>query len=1105
MKKSIISFLILCSCSAVEQAVPEPQSGGCRYVNVGVSLEPGTKSVIDQSAENFRSAVLFAMNPSTGAILQYGSNAGSLSGTPLYLYTDSKSFSWPLPAETPIRIYCMINPPDSFILNTQAEGLTESMLQSKLFVCSGAESLRNLYGGLPMTGTLDVDRWQITADDASLTIPVKNLFAKYHFSLDLSELGEGEKLTLTGLSVSRGNTSLPYFGDGYSQNDAALLKDFDYATPSQLEALSKGGPASGTDIYVLENCHGRRLGATSWWTVYKDLYGIWPEINRCTSILLSYNISDSQGYIKSYASRIFLGSGNMVDDFDLRRNLYKSITVKANRRTGETDPFLDFTADTYFIAPGTEASISYGSNIHNVSLEATSPQFWITDTGGNISSTVSVIGNNPSEGEIRLRASASCPVGTQLWLNGGVRDAFYWPPYGSNATAFTERRKLVTVKSRTLSFDAPSGDVYPYMEASYLSRERFTYASAQELASTVNIASVTGSIDPAYTSVSVTPVNGEYAVKVVMVPSRPGTIGFNATFGENADATSGPGKTILQPQIRAFGSPHVDVHGTRTSLEWKLMDKDCLAQLPSTICEGYFKVSKRDPYGTVLTVNSSGNPSSNTSYSSTMYLAGFRGLPGFQPDNYTFDGLSIPVEATFTYPGGYSVSYTVDAVIDNPLQDYSYDGRTYNYSVLQGKTEQPSYVSVTNQSYIVENMVTWPQRSFTVDLTRGGTRACNGLEAWTEYSQVPSLSPFALSAGKASFAEDLSAWGPVFYGRRVSNSESGETVKFVHSVLRLYCHYNVFASFDVQERYHANVDWDDLGEIKWNTVSLLHYHFGSFQARIVSNLALSGYTNSIVSLIGTGITASTRVAPILPGFELYSGRLSGHGKYTPGYHNNYQLYRADYNSGNQSYMLGYYNIPSIPGYDIDYDWVYYDGVDGNNDFIYWRLIATCNKPWFKIKSGGTTADGKYVTAVQRNAAGDYCFNVLDSSWQQSLYLDHEGLGYLRLNLWWEGKEGRVMVNSRSLNPLTSFNKSLCIVNGWYDPRPYSNGIPILKEKVGMYFFPESSSANTRSGYPPYYSNDWPFLDCPSRGAMEVSVFSNLAPGDLYSRDLNADR
>ena len=1099
-------MIILCSCTVmVEQTAPVPPEQECLYVNVGVNLESGTKSVIGQDAEDFQSAILYAMNPDTGQILQYGSNAGSLNGTPLYFYTETKSFSWPLPTSTAMRIYCMINPPQSFISDTNPEGLTETVLKSKLFVCNGPTGLMGITGGLPKTGIMDVDKWQITTDDASLSIPVKNLFAKYRFSLDLSDLGTGRKISVNKLSVSRGNTSLPYFEDGYKQDDEALLKDFDYATAAQLQTLSKGGQVNTVDLYVLENCHGSHSGAGSWWTVYKDLCQSWPEINKCTSILLSYSITDADGSINSYSSQIFLGSGNMVDDFDVRRNMYKNITVKANGRTGQLDPYFSFSQDTYFIAPGTQATINYGSNVYQITQASTSPVVWITDANGDLATDLTILESNPASGTALIRASAGCTEGTQYWLNGGVRNSFYWPPYNSDAQAFTERRKIVMIRSKTLTFDAPAGDIYPYMYAYYTSQERFTLSAAQEIASTVRLTSIDGSIDPSYSDVSVIQDQGEYAVRVTLVPSRPGAISFTATYGENADATSGPSLTVQEPALMAFGNNHVDVYGNRTTMGWKLMDKDCLNQLPDPLRSGNMKVSKRDPYGTELKVSVSGTSGSNAYFTSSVYLAGFGGLPGFEPDNYTFNGISIPLEGTFTYPGGYSVSSTINAVLDNPLQGYSYDGKTYNYSVLQGKTAQPSYISVTNSSYKVENMMTWPDRQFTVDISRGGTRAYNGLEVWTEYSGVPSAEPFALSGGRVSFAEDLTQWGPVFYGRRVTNSESGQTVKFVHSVIRLYCHYNVFATFDVQEKNRVKVDWDNQGDIDWSPTMILHYHFGSLKASLVSNLALSPHYNSIASLLKTDITSSTRVQPILNGFTLYSGKLSGHGTYSTGLHNNYQLYWTTHYNNNRSYMVGYYDRPGDIGYDINYDWVYIDGSDDSSDLIYWRLIATSNKPWFRVIQGGSYYAGKYVTSVRKNSAGDYCFNVLDSPNSQALYLDHEGMGYLRLCPWWEGKDGKVMIGSRDLHPLTSYNASLCIVNGWYDPRPYANGLPVLKEKVGMYFFPESSSSNTRSGYPAYYSTDWPYIDCPSFGYMEISLFSHLSFGDLYSRDLSAPR
>lgn len=1109
MKKyCLLLVLAISACSIEEMPVPETDSRECRYVTVGVNLgqdEEETKSVIAQSAESFKSAVLYAMNPSSGNILTYGDNAGSLSGTPLYINTQSKSFAWPLPEATPMRIYCIINPPSEFLSGIIPTSLTERALTSKLFVCDGPDALQNLSTGLPKSGVMDVDENQITGDDASLTIPVKNLFSKYRFSLDLSDLESGEKLVVNKMSVCNGNTSLPYFTEGFGQGNSQLLKDFDYATSAQLTVLSKGGQAHGVDIYVLENCQGKRSGARSWWTVYSDLYSTWPQISSCTNILLSYTITDAQGYIHSCASRIYLGSGNMVDDFNVRRNQYQNIVIKANRRTGESDPYFLFSSDTYFFAPGNVNTARYGSNIYQVSLGGTTPEVWVTETVGAPSSDFTVVSHDPSAGTVELRASSNCEEGKEYWLYGGVRSQFYWPPYGSDAQSFTERRKIIMVPSRTLTFDAPYAEIYPYMEADYISRERYSLSVAQEVAATVRLTAVSDSVDPSLTSVSVTEINGEYAIKVTLVPSKPGEISFSATYGESDDTATGPSLTVQTPVLKPFGDMHVDVKGTRTNIVWMLMDRNCNLRLPSPVRSGSFRVAKKDPYGTELNLTTTADASANTSCTSTLYIAGFGGLPGFDPDNYSFDGADIPIEASYIYPGGYTVSTTVNFHLDNPLSEFSYDGDTYDYCVLQGKTLQPDYVTVTEENYKVENLLQWPQRQFTVDLSRGGRRACSGLSVWTEYSGITSPDSFAPNGSKVYIDEDLSLWGPLYYGRIVSNSESGETVKFVHSIIRVYSHYNVFAKFDVQEKNHVRIDWDDQGNINWSPIMIFNYHFGSFQVRTASNMDRSANAEAIASLISTDITSSTRVKPILDGFSLYSRSLVGHSTYSEGLHNTYQVYKGEYYNNTKSYVLGYYERPSEPGYDINYDWIYIDGVDNNVDRIYWRLIATCNKPWFKIRTGGTTVNGVYLTRVQKNAAGDYCFNALASSQNQSFYLDHEGLGYLRICPWWEGKEGKVMIRSTDLHPLTAFDAGLCIVNGWYDPTPYDGGIPKLKEKVGMYFFPESASSSTRSGYAAYYSPDGPYLDSAESGYMEITTFSHLSFGDLYQRDITAAR
>jgi len=1111
--------MLLCTSCFEAELSPAQDDSLCRYVSVGMSIAQSgedSKSVITSQAEDFHGAVLYALNPSTGRILSYGSNAGELSGTPVWISTRSRYFSWPLPEKTTMKIYCLVNPPEGFEDEIVAASVTERLLKNKYFNCeghSGLEALESSGTGMPLTGVKNVDAGEITTDDAFLSISVEHLFAKYSFSLDLSGLEEGETLSVNKLAVNNGNTRVPYFTSGYKQTDSSYLTDSDYASESQLSRLSKGGQGNSVDIYVLENCHGTHDGATSWWTVHKDLNQSWPEVSQCTFIQLSYSITGKDGDINSYMSRIYLGEGNMVSDFNVRRNLYKSICIRIGRRTGESDPCFQFGEDTFYIGPGSIKQINYDSNIYSLTGDYTVPDIWVTELSGLPTDDINVISHDASSGEAIIRASSSCVEGSFYWINGGCRSPFFWPPYGSEASAFVQRRKLAVVRSRTITFDSPSGSLYPYQKADYVSLERYTRGIAEEMAQSLQIKAVQGSVDHQLTEIGVIEIDGEYAVKVTLVPDRPGQIGFSAEYGTQGTPASGSMVSVMEPVLAALSSSvpndsyHVDVLGNSVAIDWRLLAQDG-TPLENPVSGTVFSVTKNDSSGTGLTVRvtgyGEGQYSSTTAYTSVR-VDSFAGLHGFDEDNYTFSGTGVEATGTFIYRNGYSVSKTVRIVLDNPLAGYSYDGKVYEYALRQGRTLQADYVSVTHPEYTLEYMLTWPQREFSVDLTRGGTRACQGLEVWTDHSSITSLDQFAPESGFISgINENMNQWGPVYYGKRLTNIVSGEKKTFLHSVIRVYCHYNVFASFDVQEKNKVKVNWDDPGSINWNpTLMLTNYHFGCFTAGMKANFQSGSYFYEMIPLLQIDISSSTRVKPVLDGFNLDTGgRLLAHGTYSSGVHDTYQAYSY----GLRSYLLGYWERPSdIDKYDIYYDWLYFDGVDDSIDRITWRLIAANNRPWFKMGSGDYVVNGKYVTHVQKNARGEYCFNIIPNGDDMRDYSDSEGYGYQRIALFWEGREGRVMTGSRILHPLTSYDADLCLVNGWYDPTPYTNGLPILANKTGMYFFPESESSNTRSGYPPYYIDDWPYSLGTSHGSMEIGLFSHLQFGDLLQRDRDAAR
>ena len=1110
----LIWAIIVAACA---QETEPPKDTGRKWINVGVNLsgtEDATRSLISAEAEDFRSAILFALDPDSGNILLYDSNAGSLCNTPVYVETTEKNFSWPLPEGTAMDIYCIVNPPAGLMNSLDAASVTATSLRSLQFTCTSETALSRLGNedeGLPMAGVTSVTKDQITEEDASLYVSVKYLFAKYRFSLDLSGLEEDESLEALKLSVMSGNTAVPYFTEGFSQSTGNCLMDFDYATDAQLAVLSKGGSGNHVDIYVIENCHGTHAGASRWWTVYQELSPTWQEIQLCTSVQLSYRITCGDGSAVTYVSRIYLGEADMVSDFNVRRNLFKNITVKVNRHTGESDPYFTFDASSYFITPGTTRTISYNSNLYAFTSRNVSPDIWFADASGSSSGNLSLVSHDPISRTAVIRASASCTPGDRYLMSGGKNGAFYWPPYGSDTPTLYDTRQVLVSSDETLTFDASAQNIYPYQRAEYISRERFTQANAQRMASGVKIKSISGKVDMLQTSVSTTEIDGEYAVMVSLVPSCPGVVSFNATYGEASDHVSGPTVSVLAPVLKAFCGDsvcdefHVDVMGNSSSIVWKLLTSGDGTPLPEPLGACSLKIGKQDSYGTCLAWSLGGNER-QTIRECSVYLAGFDGLPGFDPDNYTFSGISVPLKGKFTYPGGYQVSCSVSAVIDNPFAQDGYDGKTIDYAIHQGRSAQEEFVSVSLPEYKVEYMQSWPQRTFSVDLTRGGTRSCGSLETWTEYSSIASLPQFAPNSGKTvRIQEDLHNWGPVYYGKRIRNIISGECRSFIHSIIRLYCHYNVFAAFDAREKNKVNVTWDNLDNIDWDPIMLVNYHFGGFKASVLHNFSGGSFESILSDMILTDITSETRVKPILDGYSLSTDNMpfvmTAHGYYSGGKHDNYQHY-VKYN---RDYMLGYYAAGEKGAYRIYYDWVYIGGEDNNIDCISWRVIAANNTPWFRVHPGGMITQGKRITNVVRSSSGEYCLDIIPYGEDPGLYADPEGLGYQRIALFWEGRQGRVMVRSKDLSPLTSYDTQLCIVNGWYSPEPYKNGVPVLANKVGAYFFPENTGANTRSGYPPYYDRDWPYSLDDTKGYMEIEYYSHLDWGDLAKRDKEAAR
>lgn len=1147
MKRTIIllAFCIAASCTHEEPHEDAVPQGEYVYAPVQLRLTESadeSKSMISIGAENFKCAKLYAFDHKSSNLIQYGSNAGTLEGEYAVMETSEKSFSFPLPLEyrNGIDILCFVN---DYAGMSLPESPTLSQLSGWMYRCSIGDLSGKSSTGLPMSGK--AENLIFTEEDSTMEIRIRYIFAKYSIGLDLSSLPAGASVKVDRMQMMNANTIVPWLGDGYCQQFSSLLSSGDCATDAQLASLSKGGSGNAVDLYVLENCHGTHEGASSWRSVWNDLHENWDEIDLCTHVQMNYTVSTGDG-TQSGVCKVYLGEGDMKSDFNVRRNLYKPIMVRIADDMGPIS--FSYGSETPYWTANSSYTIGYSSNIYEQSGGSVTPEFWFTDGEGNeVADRFEVTAHDPSAHSVSIRVKASCAEGETYRIYGGLKEEYTFEGFKSAYAPQASFKKEITV-NRTLSFPSPEPS-YPYLETFFISDERFTEDVASALAASLEITELEGSVNGVPQTGTTETADG-WAVSVSIIPTRPGSISFSATYGGDGKTLESGTVTILEPVLKAYagGSEadeiHLDVTGSSEYIVWKLCSADGTQLENPAVSGNRLTFSKKDSYGTDLRISYVDHDSSDyteTAYRYSLCLAGFSGLPGFCTEAYSFSGISIPATAKFVYPSGYAVSASIDAIIDDPLSSYSYDGKTYEYTVRQGATEQGSYVSASGASaYILENMLDWPSRTFSIDLGRGMSRSCKGLEIWTEYSGFPEgteSSLFRLESQsnqnykRAVFTENLAYWGPVFFGKRLKNSISGETLEFVHSIVRVYDYFNVFACFDAREKQYVNASgtWIkdgpqlagssgyDFSSVNWDGNYFNGYEWGCFKASMKSDFSKGGdMSEALESLMTTDIGSSTKALPLLNNFQTASSY------YNSDEIQSYSMTGADDGYGSV-YVIGYYDPGNGDGYEIWYSSLYQGHGLGNfseENALNWRVIAASNTPWFKVGSGNKRVGDKAVTRVSKTADGKYNFNIIpyNSDYRQyaNKYLDTQGNGYLYICPYWEGKEGRIRTGSKSLNPLSGYSLELTLVNGWYNPAIYQEGLPVLEEKTGMYFFPESVSANTRAGRPAYYTYDWPYInESFPRGYTGSGQFSpagvinkkdfNILFGYLDQRDVDAGR
>ena len=1107
-----LSFGILLLAASCQREEPvgdsrETPPGDVEYVNVVLSFvgadngdRTNTKTILNAECEEIKRVIAFAFGPD-GSIKTYGSNAGSLAGQNIVLKQNGAIDTWTLPTNTAMDLYVIANPTDNqFVGSTFVDSITcKDDLEAAVFSCTKADLTRIAINdkGIPKSGILSVVAGDITTDDCSLSIPLKNLFAKYSLSLDLSQIPQGSKVEPRCIKLYNSNIRLPYFADDYCQSSSTYLKEFDYATADDLTRLAKG---KAVTIYAMENCHGLKSGANSWKTVATDLAG-WSQLPYCTKLLVEVDIDGvSQSYV------VFLGAGDMKADFNVRRNIYKEIKLRL--RQGHPDgsgSFFEFDQD---FSPIT---VTQGGSVYLQQLFQENLKTYIS---GNDYLDFRFLNSNLTESsyftilstdtqhqntDFKFSCTATTPLGN-YWLEGGHFSEF---PYdGTSHPAVRDRIQVLVVENVNVDFTrtTSAGDIYPFLPVIFESQSEYAESKSNSIIDGISFTSIDTNIHSYEFSKRSTGTG--YKIVLKFYPSAPGQVGTQS-FTYNGISKSISGFTVLTPQIKVTGSKPIVVNldGSTTNVEYALVKSDGQTELNYEGISGLtFSVNLTNPanidFGKGVAAISS-DPSKKTL---TLSLKSFNNLPGFSEESYSFTGYSFTINATLNFSGAgglkYQASSSIPGVINNPCSGW--DGVTHTYRVDQGASipSGEAYVTSTfsdGKAWKPEYLLEWPSRTFSVDLSRGGSRtgmAWTAYDIWTEYSAFPaSLNNYKPnSSGIVSISENLANWGPLYYGKKITNSQSGETRRFVHSIVRVYDHFNVFATLKVREDSNVgkgslfdstpdgnpyyNVESWTYGNTGYTALKILAAYIHTIEAIkhivVTCGLTLPLSTLNIVTAWTMALSDSqTGVLDVSLKHNLNKSYVARQftsylTRYTPDHINAFdgQVTSCKVNSDNSLVetidvagiagncddalaVLGYVRGSSALVYHIISDKVsIVRGMGGESVGVpNWRRLMAQNVPWYKIRST-TFSDlspyngGGYIfySAPTKVSDGTYNISISKSSSNSSnpdkqKYLDDKNLGYQYMHLFWEGKKGKYAVKASHLNPRTDYGTELNAVLG----------------------------------------------------------------------------
>lgn len=389
-------------------------------VSVGQADEnPETRSIVSIDIENFQKAALFAFDSGTGKLLAYGPEAGLDEGRPIAVETLKQNFSWTLPINTGMDIYAIVNYGDLDIASYIRTNLTRSELEALTFTSASPSELKRLEtsgAGMPMAGIEKGIR--LSSAGEGLTVHVKKLYAKFNIWFDLSRVeAEGWSVQAMHMIVENANAEVPYFIENFRQDDPSKLVEYDRATEKDLDEIQQGGNGHAVTLYMLENCQGIKEGAESWKTVYKDLG--FAAVRNCTYIDLSVKVRRSSGEYQDLGYAIYLGTSDMRSDFDIRRNLFKTVKIVL---PGPEDPvpasrFFKFSGtESPTVMPGETIDLYFVTNLEREDISVSlSPTGRLSLEGIDWKADEEGI----ATGSVRLTAAADIPEGATCTVTAG--------------------------------------------------------------------------------------------------------------------------------------------------------------------------------------------------------------------------------------------------------------------------------------------------------------------------------------------------------------------------------------------------------------------------------------------------------------------------------------------------------------------------------------------------------------------------------------------------------------------------------------------------------------------------------------------------------------